>query len=381
MSVVAARGFRAAGLACGIKRSGALDLALVDAGRAVTAAGVFTRNRVQAAPVRHSRTVLDRGGAAQGVILNSGNANAATGADGEKAAARMAAAAGDGPYLVCSTGLIGVPLDAGLVEKAAPALRDRLAATPQAGLEAATAIMTTDTVAKQAAARLGGVTIGGMAKGAAMLHPDMATMLAVVTTDADLDAASLRAALGSAVDRTFNRLCVDGCTSTNDTVLLFASGESGEVPGHAAFVGALTEVCADLAEQMARDGEGSTRFVRVRVEGARNEAEAVAAARGVARSDLVRCSFYGGHPYWGRVIAELGSSGVPLDPGKVLISYGGVVVCRDGAPAAHDTAAAEAASSADDVLVTAHLGVGTATAEVLTCDLTHGYIDENRTLS
>ena len=377
MSVTAASGFRAAGIHCGIKESGAPDLALVAADGAVPAAAVFTRNKVQAAPVRFSRSLLAGARAAKGVVVNSGNANAATGAAGDDVARRMAACVGEGPWLVCSTGLIGIPLPVEKVEAAAPDLCKALAGGPDAGLAAATAIMTTDTRPKQAAVTLSGITVGGMAKGAAMLHPDMATMLAVVTTDADVEADALQASLGTAVERTFNRLCTDGCMSTNDTVVVLASGRSGTEPTPPEFTSALTEVCAQLAEQMASDAEGATRLVRVRVTGARSEADAVAAARSVAKSDLVRCSFYGGDPYWGRVLAELGASAVPLDPDRITIAYGDVIVCRNGAPASYDPDAAHAASSAGEVIVTAHLGAGRAEAEILTCDLTHAYIDEN----
>jgi glutamate N-acetyltransferase/amino-acid N-acetyltransferase len=377
VSVTAAGGFRAAGVAAGIKASGDLDLALIDAGRPVAAAAVFTRNRVQAAPVRYSRAVLAAAPLARGVILNSGNANAATGPAGDECAARMARVAGDGPFLVCSTGLIGIPLDPAVVERAAPDLRSRLAATPAAGLEAATAIMTTDTVAKQSRREAGGVVVGGMAKGAAMLHPDMATMLAVLTTDWAAEPAALQAALGAAVDASFNRISVDGAMSTNDTVILLASGAAG--PGREADVAAaVAAVCSDLAEQMVRDAEGATRCARVRVVEARNEAEALAVARKIVRSDLVRCSLYGGDPYWGRVIAEAGASGVPIDPDRIAISYGGIVVCRQGRAADHDEAAALAAAGAADVEITVHLGMGAAAAEMLTADLTHGYIDENK---
>jgi glutamate N-acetyltransferase / amino-acid N-acetyltransferase len=378
MSVTAAQGFRAAGLACGIKESGALDLALVDAGRPVPAAAVFTRNQVQAAPVRWSRRLLEHnGGVAQGVILSSGNANAATGLAGDDTAARMAACAGDGPFLVCSTGLIGTPLPVERVEKAATTLRRKLDSTPEGSLDAARAIMTTDTRAKQSITHVGAVTVGGMAKGAAMLHPDMATMLAVITTDAEAEAPLLQSALGAAVDRTFNRLSVDGCMSTNDTVAVLASGEAGTV-SREELVDALIRVCGDLAEQMARDAEGATRLVRVRVTGARNDGDAVTAARSVAKSDLVRCSFFGADPYWGRVISELGASVVPIEPERVAIRYGDVLVCQRGIAAPHDEKAAREAASGDEVILTADLGMGTASAEVLTCDLSHGYIDENK---
>lgn len=375
--MTAAGGFQAAGIHCGIKSGGQLDLALVEAGRPVPAAAVFTRNRVQAAPVRYSKRVLaESGGAVRGVILSSGNANAATGPAGDQAAARMAAAAGDGPFLVCSTGLIGIPLPVELIEKATPELRSRLAPSAEAGLEAARAIMTTDTRPKEALARAGGATVGGMAKGAGMMEPDMATMLAVLATDAAVDAPALQQVLVQAVDRTFNRICIDACTSTNDTVILLASGQAGPV-ADSEFEAAVTTVCGDLAEQIVRDGEGATRLARIRVTGAANESEAVMAAKSVARSDLVRCALYGGEPYWGRVMAALGASHVPLDPERVRIAYGDVVVCEGGAPAAHDPEAARAVAQAPELTIRVDLDMGTAEAEVVTCDLSHGYVDEN----
>jgi glutamate N-acetyltransferase/amino-acid N-acetyltransferase len=295
VSVTAAAGFVAGGLACGIKDSGAPDLAILATEDRVpaVAAGVFTSNLAQAAPVQVSRLHLADGRAAA-VVCNSGNANAATGEPGRADARRMCALTADGlgvdggDVLVCSTGLIGIPLPMPAIEAGIPKLCAQVSTA--GGADAARAIMTTDTRAKEAVATAGPVTVGGMAKGAAMLSPAMATMLAVVTTDAALDHGALQRALSSAVAESFDGLSVDGARSTNDTVLVFANGRAGTVDANA-FTDALTEVCASLAEQMARDAEGATKFVRVHVTGARTAADAKLAARGVANSQLVQCSF------------------------------------------------------------------------------------------
>ncbi|MHB8464832.1 MAG: bifunctional glutamate N-acetyltransferase/amino-acid acetyltransferase ArgJ [Acidimicrobiales bacterium] len=385
MSVTAARGFVAAGVACGIKESGALDLALVttDDGRPGAAAGVFTANLATAAPVVVSRRHLaSSGGRAIGVILNSGNANAATGsqgvADAEAMCRAVAGPLGGEPtdILVCSTGLIGIPLPVDLAVAAGPELVAARAGGPAAGLTAARAIMTTDTRAKEAVRTAGSVTIGGMAKGAAMLAPNMATMLAVVTTDADLAASDLRTHLAAAVRDSFNALSVDGCTSTNDTVLLLSSGRAGPAAPDA-FAAALAEVCADLAGQMAADAEGATKVVRVRITGALDDEEAQRAARRVAESQLVKCSFFGADPYWGRVVSELGSAGVAFDLEKVSVAYGGVTVARGGCAVPHDDGAVRAHLAQRDVEVHADLGIGPGAGLVLTNDLTPAYIDEN----
>jgi glutamate N-acetyltransferase/amino-acid N-acetyltransferase len=383
--VTAVPGFVAGGLACGIKPSGDPDLALVATadGRAVTAAGVFTTNLAQAAPVQVSRRHLANGHAAA-VVLSSGNANAATGKPGRRDAARMCELAALGlnlavdDVLVCSTGLIGIPMPMDALEVGIPKLCGELAA--DGGGRAARAMMTTDTKVKEAVARAGAATVGGMAKGAAMLSPAMATMLAVVTTDAAVDPAPLQRALARAVGDTFDCLSVDGCRSTNDTVLVLANGRAGAVDEHA-LTGALTEVCRSLAEQMARDAEGATKFVRVRVVGARNTAEARIAARGVANSQLVQCSLNGNDPYWGRVLSELGASGAHLDPEAVDISYNGVTVCRDGIACAYDEATAARALAEHDIEILCDLRQAHGEATVLTTDLSHAYIDENRRTS
>ena len=385
MSVTDVAGFEAGGLACGIKPSGAADLAMVATAdrEPVAAAGVFTTNLAQAAPVRISKAHLADGQAAA-VVLNSGNANAATGERGRADARRMAALAGAGlgiasdNVLVCSTGLIGIPMPMDPIEAGIPKLCKQL--RPDGGMDAARAMMTTDTVPKHAGAAAGAATVGGIAKGAAMLSPAMATMLAVLTTDAATDAPTLQRALALAVADTFDMLCVDGARSTNDTVLVLANGRAGAIP-FAALVDGLGAVCGSLAEQMARDSEGATKFVRVHVVGARSNAEARVAARAVAGSQLVQCSLNGSDPYWGRVLSELGASGAYLDPERVDIAYNGITVCRDGIACDHDPAALEREMGGTDIEITCDLRVAHGEATVLTTDLSHAYIDENRRTS
>ena len=392
MSVTAPAGFDAAGFACGIKPDRVPDLALVATAdrRPVPAAGVFTTNRACAAPVQVSRHHLADGHAAA-VVLNAGNANAATGEPGRDHARRTCAATAATlgcpatDVLVASTGLIGIPLPIGRVEAGIPPLAAALADTADAGLDAARAIMTTDTVPKVATARTDtGAVVGGMAKGAAMLAPALATMLAVLTTDAAATPAALDAALHAAVADSFNCLIVDACTSTNDTVLLLARGRGdqplvdGPGPRFDALRDAVTEVCRSLATQMACDAEGATKLVRVVVQGAPSPAAARQAARAVASSQLVQCSLYGRDPYWGRILSELGASGVVFDPEQVAIAYSGVTVCRDGVAAPHDADKLRAAMDAREVEIRCDLHAGDADATVLCTDLTHAYIDENR---
>ncbi|HUQ38575.1 MAG TPA: bifunctional glutamate N-acetyltransferase/amino-acid acetyltransferase ArgJ [Acidimicrobiales bacterium] len=376
------KGFVAAGIACGIKQSGAPDLALVatDDGKAVVAAAVFTSNLSTAAPVVVSRAHLaSTAGRAAAVVLSSGNANAATGAQGQADAERMCSLVADGlgcraeEVLVCSTGLIGIPLPMAPLESGIPAL---VAARGADGEAAATAILTTDTRDKQVVVEGAGFTVAGMAKGAAMLAPNMATMLAVLTTDAMVEIDQAQAALVDGVRDSFNALSVDGCTSTNDTVILLASGR-GARPDIDAFSDAVAEACAQLAFLMAGDAEGATKVARIRVVGARTDDEASRAARKVAESQLVKCSLYGQDPYWGRVVSELGSSGVVFDPDRVSVSYGGTEVCHDGIAVAHDAAAVAAHMAGRELEIVADLGVGRGSGVILTNDLTHAYIDEN----
>jgi glutamate N-acetyltransferase/amino-acid N-acetyltransferase len=287
---------------------------------------------------------------------------------------------GTGDVLVCSTGLIGYPMPMDALESGIPTLAMDLNGAPAA----AEAILTTDTVRKEAVATVGGgpAVVGGMAKGAAMLAPAMATMLAVLTTDVAVGAGPLGAALARAVDDTFNTLCVDACQSTNDTVLVLANGASGhevdEVQDFAALVDALTEVCGSLAEQMARDAEGATKFARIVVRGARSVEEAKMAARSVASSQLVQCSLNGEDPYWGRVLSEIGASGAFIDQEQVTIAYNGVVVCERGIAAPHDEAPLAAAMGGRDITIEADLAMGQGTATMMFTDLSHAYVDENR---
>jgi glutamate N-acetyltransferase/amino-acid N-acetyltransferase len=397
MSVTAASGFVAAGLAAGIKPSGRPDLSLVATAdhRPVTAAGVFTTNLVAAAPVQLSRRHLAADPRAVAVVLNSGNANAATGEPGLLVAEGTAALAAEAldcdrrHILVCSTGLIGIPMPIEPFVTGVPAAAAALGATPKAGRAAAEAIMTTDTVAKEAVATFeaGGVmiTAGGMAKGAAMLSPAMATMLAVITTDAAVEAGTLQLALTRAVDASFNLMTTDGSRSTNDTVLVLAGGAAGNPPITAgtaeahALADALTAVCASLSDQMAHDAEGATKFVRLTVRGARSNSEALRAARAVAQSQLVKCSLFGGDPYWGRILSELGASGAFLDPDRVDIVYNGFTTCVGGvaAPGELDADALAKSMQQREIEVVADLHLGNGEATVTTVDLTPGYIDEN----
>ena len=389
MSVTAADGFVAAGGSAGIKAGGVPDVAVVatDDGRAVPAAGVFTANLAAAAPVQVSRAHLAAtAGRAAGVILTSGNANAATGKPGREAARQLctwtALGIGASPeeILVCQTGLIGIPFPLDSVHPHVPRIIEGRAGGPDAGAAAARAIMTTDTVEKVALARGNGITVGAMAKGAAMLAPHMATMLAVCTTDAAVDPGTLQIALRAAVDASFNAMTVDGCTSTNDTVLVLASGR-GATPSLATLTAALREVCVSLAEQMVDDAEGATKVSHVRVRGAESDAAAHRAARKVADSMLVQCSLNGEDPYWGRIVSELGSAGVAFDIDTVSVAYGDVVVCAGGVPVDHDPAALAAHMAGRHVEINCDLGLGSGSAAVLGTDLGYGYIDENRTTS
>jgi glutamate N-acetyltransferase / amino-acid N-acetyltransferase len=318
------------------------------------------------------------GGYASAVVLSSGNANAATGASGREHAERMCALVAEGlgcqpeEVLVCSTGLIGIPLPIDAVEAGMPALL--AGRRPEGFPDAALAIMTTDLSPKDVTARDDGFVVRGIAKGAAMLAPHMATMLAVLATDAAATPAELHAGLVAAVHDSFNALSIDGATSTNDTVIALAGGAAGDRAG---LDSALAGVCAELATLMADGAEGATKRARIRVTGAASAEDARRAARKVAESQLVQCSLYGADPYWGRIVSELGSAGVAFDPDRVAIAYGPVEVCRGGVGAGHDAAAAKAALAGRVVEITADLGMGEGTAAITTTDLTPGYIAEN----
>jgi glutamate N-acetyltransferase/amino-acid N-acetyltransferase len=370
-------GFVAAGVACGIKESGAPDLALVATadGRPVPAAGVFTSNLAAAAPVQVSRAHLEAtGGYASAVVINSGNANAATGATGREQAEQTCALVAEGlgcrpeEVLVCSTGLIGIPLPYAALRSGISPL---VAARDAGGFPAAAvAMMTTDLGPKDVAHAAGGFVVRGIAKGAAMLAPNMATMLAVLATDAAATPVELQAFLRAGVASSFNELSVDGATSTNDTVIAFAGGSAGPQAGLA---GAVAEVCAELALLMADGAEGATKRARVRVVGAASVDDARRAARKVAESQLVQCSLYGADPYWGRIVSELGSAGAAFDIDKVSVAYDGVVVCRAGVAVDYEGTLLQGRN----IEITCDLGLGDGSAVMTFTDLSPEYIAEN----
>ncbi|HSF27107.1 MAG TPA: bifunctional glutamate N-acetyltransferase/amino-acid acetyltransferase ArgJ [Actinomycetes bacterium] len=382
MSVTLPQGFRATGVAAGLKHSGDPDVALVvNDGPRHDAAGVFTSNRVKAAPVMWSRQVVSDG-RVDAVVLNSGGANACTGAAGfqdthrtaERAAELLGLSAGD--LAVCSTGLIGerLPMDALLagVERAVGELSD------DGGEAAARAIMTTDTVPKQASYAGPGFTVAGMAKGAGMLAPALATMLVVLTTDAVAEPADLDAALREGTRHSFDRVDADGCMSTNDTVLLLASGASGVSPSRAELTEAVEAVCLDLAHQLVADAEGASKEITVEVVRAADEADALEVGRAVARSALFKCAVHGEDPNWGRVLSALGTTKARFEPEHVAVAINGVWVCRDGGVGA-DRSLVD--MSARAVTVTIDLGAGDTTASIWTTDLTADYVHENSAYS
>jgi glutamate N-acetyltransferase/amino-acid N-acetyltransferase len=384
MSVTAAGGFRAAGLAAGIKASGALDLALVvNDGPTKTAAGVFTRNQVKAAPVLWSAQVLT-GQRLRAVVLNSGGANACTGPGGfqdtHATAERVATVLGCGAVevAVCSTGLIGERLPLAAVLSGINTAAAALAATPEAGLAAATAVLTTDTVPKQATVAGAGWTVGGFAKGAGMTAPSLATMLCVLTTDAAVDEPTLDTVLRCAATETFERLDLDGSCSTNDTVLLLASGASGVAPDEVELAAAVQQVCHDLVRGLQADAEGVTKEISITVRSAASDVDALVAARAVARDSLVKTAFFGSDPNWGRIAAAVGASAATVAADTLDIRINGLLLCQGGAVAA-DRSKADLSGREIVVEIDLHLGVGHAT--VLTMDLSHGYVEENSVYS
>jgi len=393
VSVTAARGFRAAGVCAGLKASGKPDLALVvNDGPLDTAAGVFTTNRVVAAPVVWSRRLLTgqeggRPGHARAVVLNSGSANACTGEQGLRdTEATAACAAGllrtePGQVLVCSTGVIGERIDMPVLLEGIDVAALALADTPRAGTDAATAIMTTDTVSKEDVLTVGtgekGWTIGGMIKGVGMLAPGLATMLAVITTDAVLTPREAQDALASVTARTVNRINSDGCMSTNDTVLLLASGASGVTPSRAEFDEALTDVMGRLGRRLVADAEGATHDIAITVSGALSAAAAEAAARTVSSSNLLKCAVAGADPNWGRVLSQLGTvpeDVCPFNPDEVDVTINGVTIFRHGAP---DQDRDSVDMSPRETRIDIALSAGQAEATVWTNDLTHGYVTIN----
>jgi len=394
-SVTTPLGFTAAAVAAGIKQSGRPDLVLVVSERDCAAAGVFTRNRVAAAPVLLDRATLAANRAAlRGVVINAGNANACTGETGLADAREMqrlaAVAAGARPeqLLVMSTGVIGVPLPLARVRDGMAMLAPLLSVA--GGLAAAEAIMTTDTRPKRAAVEVelpgGRISIGGMAKGAGMIHPDMATLLGVLTTDAAIAPDLLDELLRQAVATSFNAISIDGDTSTNDTVLLFANGAAGvAVAGdesRARFAAALTDLCAQLAQMIVRDGEGATRFVTLRITGAESDADARRAANTIATSPLVKTAFAGGDPNWGRIVAAAGRSGAALDPARLALSVAApgappLQLVRDGTPTGYAEVDAAAVFAQPEFTVHLDLGLGDGAATLWTTDLSHEYVTIN----
>jgi glutamate N-acetyltransferase / amino-acid N-acetyltransferase len=389
--VTAPAGFRAAGIAAGIKASGARDLALVfNEGPDYAAAGVLTRNQIKAAPVLWTQQVLTTG-QLRAVILNSGGANACTGPAGfqdtHATAEAVAAALSDWgtetgaiEVAVCSTGLIGDRLPMDKVLAGVREIVHEMGGGLTGGEDAAHAIMTTDTVPKQVALHhRNNWTVGGMAKGAGMLAPSLATMLCVLTTDAVADPSALDQALRRATARTFDRLDIDGCCSTNDTVLLLASGASGIAPPQAGLDDAVQRVCDDLCAQLQADAEGVTKRVTVTVTGAASEDDALAAARAIARDSLVKTAMFGSDPNWGRVVAAVGlAPAVTLEPDRIAVWFNGAAVCIAGvgAPGARDVDL-----SATDIDVTVDLGVGDGRAAIRTTDLSYAYVEENSAYS
>ncbi|HEY9497582.1 MAG TPA: bifunctional glutamate N-acetyltransferase/amino-acid acetyltransferase ArgJ [Terrimesophilobacter sp.] len=382
MSVTAPLGFEAAGVSAGLKARGGKDLALVvNRGPSQCAAVVFTSNRSKANPILWSEQVA-ADGRVSAIVLNSGGANCFTGARGfqttHATAEAVAAALGVSPgdVLVCSTGLIGEQLDRAKVETGVAAAAAGLSTT--GGIAAAEAILTTDTHSKTAVFHGDGWTIGGMAKGAGMLAPALATMLVVLTTDADLEPTELATALGEAVRTTFNRLDSDGCTSTNDQVTLLASAASGIRPTDSDFQTALVTVCGDLAAQLMADAEGASHEITIQVRGAASEDDAVEVGRSVARSNLFKTAVFGNDPNWGRVLAAIGTTRAEFDPYRVDVSMNGIRVCHAGEP---DQPRESVDLTPRSLLVEIELFAGDSAATILTNDLTHDYVHENSAYS
>lgn len=385
MSVTAPAGFRAAGVRAGLRAHGERpDLALVvNDGPSRVAAGVFTRNQVQAAPVLWSRQVLLQQ-SLRAVVLNAGGANACTGPDGfgdtHHTAERVADVLDCGAIevAVCSTGIIGERLPIANLLAGVDDAAGALAPGADAGTRAATAVLTTDTVAKEAVHAGDGFTVGGFGKGAGMMAPSLATMLVVVTTDADVTPEVADRALRRATAATFDRLDIDGSCSTNDTVLLLASGASGTAPDEDTFAAAVEAVCADLARGMQADAEGVTKRIVVTVSGAADDAQALLAARAIARDSLVKTALFGSDPNWGRIAAAVGASEATVDPASLDVTVNGVLLCA-AAAAVGDRTAADL--SGPDITVDVALGLGEGTATVLTTDLSHAYVEENSAYS
>ncbi|MFC4610847.1 bifunctional glutamate N-acetyltransferase/amino-acid acetyltransferase ArgJ [Streptomyces maoxianensis] len=383
MSVTAAKGFSAAGIAAGIKENGNPDLALVvNNGPRRAAAGVFTSNRVKAAPVLWSEQVL-RGGEVTAVVLNSGGANACTGPKGfqdthatAEKAAEVLAGHSAGEVAVASTGLIGLLLP---MDKLLPGIEHAAAElSPHGGEKAAIAIKTTDSVHKTAVVDGEGWTVGGMAKGAGMLAPGLATMLVVLTTDADLEAATLDKALRDATRLTFDRIDSDGCMSTNDTVLLLASGAAGITPRYEEFAEAVRKVCDDLARQLIGDAEGASKDIRIEVINAATEDDAVEVGRSIARNNLLKCAIHGEDPNWGRVLSAIGTTKAAFEPDRLNVAINDVWVCKNGG-VGEDRELVDMRYR--EVKITADLAAGSESAVIWANDLTADYVHENSAYS
>jgi glutamate N-acetyltransferase/amino-acid N-acetyltransferase len=382
MSVTAAEGFIASGLHAGIKKR-RFDMAMLatEDCRPVPCAAVFTQNKFAAPPVELDRaTLAANGGQAVAVVVNSGNANAGTGKPGYKNAQLMAAATGEAlqvansHVMVCSTGIIGTPLPMEPILSHIPRLAKKLSV--EGAHDAARGILTTDHNAKEVVIRGSNFTVGGMAKGCGMIAPNMATMLAFLTTDADVSRSVMQKALKAGSDDTFNTLNVDGATSTNDTAMLFASGKRGKAD-HDEFLNAVLAACRDLTMQMARDAEGMTRMAHLTVTGAHTNGEARIAAKNIVENNLVKCSWYGGDPYWGRLMAAAGSAGVDLNVDRSFVAYGGIRVAKGGVGIEHDGDALVEHMLGDEVEIEVHLGAGHGSAKMIGIDLGPGYIKEN----
>jgi glutamate N-acetyltransferase/amino-acid N-acetyltransferase len=382
VSITAAEGFVASGCHAGIKRR-KFDMALVATHdrKPVNCAAVFTQNKFAAPPVELGRKLLaESGGKASALIVNSGNANAGTGDPGYQDAEAMGAKAAEAlgveakHVMVCSTGIIGTPLPMEPILNATPKLAKKLSV--EGGHDAARGILTTDHKTKEVVIKGSTFTLGGMAKGCGMIAPNMATMLAFLTTDAEVPLKIMQKALRDASDATFNTLNVDGATSTNDTAMLFASGRRGKADPEE-FAKAVLAACEDLTMQMARDAEGMTRIARLVVTGATNDNEARIAAKNIVENNLVKCSWYGGDPYWGRLMAAAGSAGVDLDVSKSHVAYGGIKVAQGGTGIEHDGVALARHMMGDEVQIEVHLGAGRGSARMIGIDLGPGYIKEN----
>jgi glutamate N-acetyltransferase/amino-acid N-acetyltransferase len=388
--VTAPKGFLAGGISCGIKKTGAPDLAVIFSEEPAAAAAVFTRNLVKAAPVTYTREVVQNG-VLQAVVINSGNANAVTGERGYEDAVAMARTTAESLHVipqhvaVASTGTIGILLP---IDKIEDGIRKLTGSLNRAGGDAAArAIMTTDTVPKSIAVRVplssGTITLGGMAKGAGMICPDMATLLAFLTTDAAIEGPSLSRALREVVDTTFNSITVDGDSSTNDTVLILANGASGtssidaDSTDYGRFRDALEYVCAELARMLVRDGEGATKLIEVRVAGAKQKEAARTIAKTIANSLLVKTAIFGCDANWGRIMAAAGRAGVEFDPRRVEIRLDDVVMLKQGAPVAFDEDRAKEILGKDEVRIVMDLHEGSESAIFLTCDLSYDYVKIN----